>query len=46
MKHRFYTRAVSLFLIFGLLLSGLTLPVFAVPASDLSGVDDLQPIFY
>ena len=34
MKHRPYTRAVSLFLIFGLLLTGLTLPVFAVLASD------------
>lgn len=34
MKHRFYTRAVSLYLIFGLLLTGFTLPVFAVPASD------------
>ena len=35
MKHRFYTRAVSLFLILGLLLSGLALPVFAVPASGI-----------
>ena len=36
MKHRFYTQAVSLFLVFGLLLTGFTLPVFAVPASDTS----------
>ena len=44
MKHRFYTRAVSLLLIFGLLLTGLALPVFAVPASVALQEDSLAAV--
>ena len=34
MKHRLYTRTISLIVVLSLLLTGLVFPVFAVPASD------------